>query len=242
SSATIYWAVISYSIQIYFDFSGYSDMAIGVAKVIGFDLPVNFNLPYVSRSITEFWQRWHISLSTWLRDYLYIPLGGNRKGVFRTYVNLMLTMLLGGLWHGASWNFVFWGGLHGTYLIVERVFHINKKGIDHYNAISWLKAFLVFFIVSLTWIFFHSPSLEITNAIFAKLLFIESSGVDWFYAPAILFSIAVVLGGLLIKTVGLRLKPIERTSPFAVSVLVFEYVFVALFFTANTSPFIYFQF
>jgi alginate O-acetyltransferase complex protein AlgI len=114
SSATVILAVLSYSVQIYFDFSGYSDMACGVAKVLGFDLVVNFNYPYASQSITEFWKRWHISLSSWLRDYLYIPLGGNRRGKLRTYVNLMLTMLIGGLWHGASWNFVFWGGLHGA--------------------------------------------------------------------------------------------------------------------------------
>ena len=119
SGATLWLGVIGYSIQIYFDFSGYSDMAIGTAKMIGYDLPENFNMPYVARSITEFWQRWHMTLSAWLRDYLYIPLGGNRHGEGRRYVNLMLTMLLGGLWHGASWNFVLWGGLHGAALCAQ---------------------------------------------------------------------------------------------------------------------------
>ena len=116
SSFSVWLGVVAYSIQIFCDFSGYSDMAIGVAKMIGYDLPENFNMPYLSASITEFWRRWHMTLSSWLKDYLYIPLGGNRKGRARTYINLMLTMLLGGLWHGASWNFVLWGGAHGLAL------------------------------------------------------------------------------------------------------------------------------
>ena len=109
SSITILLGVIAFGIQIYCDFSGYSDMAIGIAKALGYELPLNFNYPYIAKNITDFWRRWHMSLSFWLRDYLYIPLGGNRKGTRRTYINLMLTMLLGGLWHGASWNFVVWG-------------------------------------------------------------------------------------------------------------------------------------
>lgn len=110
SSMTVWLAVIAYGIQIFCDFSGYSDMAIGSAKCLGYEIPANFNMPYISRSITEFWRRWHISLSTWLKEYLYISLGGNRKGKIRQYINLILVMLLGGLWHGASWNFVVWGG------------------------------------------------------------------------------------------------------------------------------------
>jgi alginate O-acetyltransferase complex protein AlgI len=117
-------AVIAYSIQIYFDFSGYSDMTIGCAKCLGYDFARNFNLPYISRNITEFWRRWHISLSSWLKEYLYIPLGGNRKGNIRTYINNMITMLLGGLWHGANWTFLAWGGAHG---IVLRIHKIYKK-------------------------------------------------------------------------------------------------------------------
>jgi alginate O-acetyltransferase complex protein AlgI len=115
-------AIIAYSIQIYFDFSGYSDMAIGCAKCLGYDFERNFNLPYISRNITEFWRRWHISLSSWLKEYLYIPLGGNRKGTVRTYINNMLTMLLGGLWHGANWTFVMWGGVHGIALCVHKMY------------------------------------------------------------------------------------------------------------------------
>src|SRR4051794_715611 len=115
-----WFGVVGYALQIYFDFSGYSDMAIGLALMMGFVLMQNFDSPYKSESITEFWRRWHISLSTWLRDYLYVPLGGNRRGARRTYANLMVVMLLGGLWHGASWNFVIWGGIHGGVLAAER--------------------------------------------------------------------------------------------------------------------------
>jgi alginate O-acetyltransferase complex protein AlgI len=117
---TAWCGVFAFRLQIYFDFSGYTDMAIGMAKLFGFHFPPNFRRPYLASSITEFWRRWHISLSTCLRDYLYIPLGGNRHGPIRTYRNLILTMLLGGLWHGASWNFAIWGGYHGVLLSVER--------------------------------------------------------------------------------------------------------------------------
>jgi len=113
NTGTVVLAAISYSLQIYFDFSGYSDMAIGVSKILGFDFKPNFNLPYISRNVSEFWKRWHISLSSWFQDYLYIPLGGNRKGKVRTYINLMLVMLISGLWHGAGWTFIAWGALHG---------------------------------------------------------------------------------------------------------------------------------
>ena len=128
-------ASIAFGIQIYFDFSGYTDMAIGMAKLLGFHFPVNFRRPYLASSITDFWHRWHISLSRWLRDYLYIPLGGNRHGRLETYRNLMLTMLLGGLWHGASWNFVVWGGYHGALLSFERMFRGERSAeasaLDH---------------------------------------------------------------------------------------------------------------
>ena len=116
-----WYGVVAYAFQIYFDFSAYSDMAIGLGLMLGFVFPKNFDSPYRSQSITEFWRRWHISLSTWLRDYLYIPLGGNRKGPRRTYVNLFIVMLLGGLWHGAAWTFVIWGALHGVLLLAERL-------------------------------------------------------------------------------------------------------------------------
>jgi alginate O-acetyltransferase complex protein AlgI len=151
-----WFGLVGYAFQIYFDFSGYSDMAVGLALMLGFVLIQNFDSPYKSRTITEFWRRWHISLSTWLRDYLYIPLGGNRKGPLRTYVNLMVVMLLGGLWHGASWNFVIWGGIHGGMLGLERKLgkaHPLRRLPPAFGVAS------TFAIVCLSWVFFRAKTL-----------------------------------------------------------------------------------
>ncbi|WP_420573931.1 MBOAT family O-acyltransferase [Kordia sp.] len=151
-----WYGAISYAFQIYFDFSGYSDMAIGLGLMLGFVFPKNFDAPYSSRSITEFWRRWHISLSTWLRDYLYIPLGGNRNGNTRTYINLMIVMLLGGLWHGSSWNFVIWGAIHGTFLALERL--ANKKAF--YQKLPKIAGIIItFIIVVFAWVFFRATDL-----------------------------------------------------------------------------------
>lgn len=153
-------AVYAYLIQIYCDFSGYSDMAIGLALLLGFKLPMNFNAPYKAKTITEFWQRWHISLSTWLRDYLYIPLGGNRKGRARTYINLLLTMVLGGLWHGASWRFVIWGAWHGAALAIERFFNL-PKWIENQNVIvKLLGVIITLHIWAFSMIFFRVQSYQ----------------------------------------------------------------------------------
>jgi alginate O-acetyltransferase complex protein AlgI len=148
--------LLAYSFQIYFDFSGYSDMAIGLGLMMGFTFPKNFDSPYKSRSITEFWNRWHLSLSTFLRDYLYLPLGGNRKGARRTYLNLMIVMLLGGLWHGASLNFLVWGGIHGGWLALERA--RGRRGIAAGLPVP-LQTATTFLIVSLAWVFFRAPDL-----------------------------------------------------------------------------------
>jgi D-alanyl-lipoteichoic acid acyltransferase DltB (MBOAT superfamily) len=150
-----------FSIQLYADFSGYSDIARGVSRLFGIELMVNFQQPYLSRNITEFWRRWHISLSTWLRDYLYISLGGNRRGLTITYLNLMITMLMVGLWHGASWNFVLWGGMHGIYLAVHRSFR-NRKEISSGAASGIFRPrvlcsiFFTNILVILTFVFFPS--------------------------------------------------------------------------------------
>lgn len=152
---TIILAVISYSIQIYFDFSGYSDIAIGCAKCFGYDFRPNFNMPYVSENVTVFWRRWHISLSSWLKEYLYIPLGGNRKGKVRQYLNLFITMLLGGLWHGANWTFVFWGALHGGALCVDKLIPKRNERKTIFRILSALGTFLF---VSFAWIFFRSEN------------------------------------------------------------------------------------
>jgi alginate O-acetyltransferase complex protein AlgI len=151
-----WFGVIGYAFQIYFDFSGYSDMAIGLALMLGFVLMQNFDSPYQSATITEFWRRWHISLSTWLRDYLYIPLGGNRKGATRTLVNLMTVMLLGGLWHGASWNFVVWGGIHGGMLALERRFGAAHPLRRVPRALGVAATFVV---VCISWVFFRAKTL-----------------------------------------------------------------------------------
>lgn len=150
------WSVsLSYTFQLYFDFSGYTDMAIGVGLLFDIRLPINFNSPYQSLSIREFWQRWHISLSRWLRDYLYIPLGGNRKGNIRSIVNIFITFILGGIWHGAGWNFIIWGAMHGAALAVYRLWRILNIKIP--AIICW---FLTFFFINISWVFFRSSSIH----------------------------------------------------------------------------------
>ena len=156
SALDAWYGAVAYAFQIYFDFSGYSDMAIGLGLMLGFVFAKNFDSPYKSLSITEFWRRWHISLSTWLKDYLYIPLGGNRRGNVRTYINLALVMLLGGLWHGASWNFLIWGGIHGGYLAFERA--QGKESIYH-KLPKLLQVVITFFIVVTAWVFFRADTL-----------------------------------------------------------------------------------
>jgi D-alanyl-lipoteichoic acid acyltransferase DltB (MBOAT superfamily) len=161
--------VIAFGLQIYFDFSGYTDMAIGMAKLLGFHFPVNFRRPYLASSITSFWRRWHISLSSWLRDYLYIPLGGSRHGQWKTYRNLMLTMLLGGLWHGASWNFMIWGLYHGALLAVERGFRGNRAIRKPWDWLYPFKAVLTFVLVMIGWVFFRAADLRQSGQVLGQM-------------------------------------------------------------------------
>ena len=175
-------ALVLFSIQIYADFSGYSSIARGTAKLLGIELMKNFEQPYLSGNITEFWRRWHISLSTWLRDYLYFSLGGNKKGSFRTYINLMLTMLLGGLWHGASWNFVIWGGLHGIYLSVHKLMLGKRKPkVEYrYDNLAGLikhigKVLATFLFVLFAWLFFRATDFNTTQVFFSKMFHWEPS-------------------------------------------------------------------
>jgi D-alanyl-lipoteichoic acid acyltransferase DltB (MBOAT superfamily) len=151
----------AFAIQIYCDFSGYSDIARGTSRLFGIELMRNFEQPYLSRSITEFWRRWHISLSSWLHDYLYVPLGGNKGGRARTYINLIVTMLLGGLWHGAAWTFVVWGGLHGLFLAVHRWLggYVPRGDLPRRRWRDLPKVLATFHIVALLWIFFRAPDL-----------------------------------------------------------------------------------
>ncbi|MBC7868240.1 MAG: MBOAT family protein, partial [Gloeobacteraceae cyanobacterium ES-bin-316] len=172
--------VLAFCGQIFFDFAGYSTCAIGVAMCLGFVLPQNFNYPYAAIGFSDFWRRWHITLSSWLRDYLYIPLGGNKKGNFRTYANLMLTMLLGGLWHGANWTFVVWGGLHGFYLWVEKFIDDKTGSINAMTSSSkktlfgFIYALFTFFLVNITWVFFRADSFEKAGSIFKSMFGIHN--------------------------------------------------------------------
>ena len=177
---------LAYSLQLYFDFSGYSDMAIGAAYMFGIRLPINFNSPYQSISIIDFWRRWHITLSNFLRDYLYIPLGGNRKGNFRRYLNLLITMLLGGLWHGAGWTFVFWGGLHGVYLIINHQWRAFRKWLGHdlrqdNNLLQGIGWFVTFLAVIVSWIVFRADSLNTAKSIISAMI-----GMNGIALPAFL--------------------------------------------------------
>lgn len=168
------FGVYGYTLKLYCDFSGYSDMAIGIALWLGFTIPANFRSPYKSQSITEFWRRWHISLSSWLRDYLYISLGGNRKGKIRMYINLFLTMLLGGLWHGASLNFIVWGGLHGIALCLHKYFRQILGHDKHYVSTGFRRfvaVFLTFHLVCFCWLFFANPTFESSLMMLHKVFF-----------------------------------------------------------------------
>jgi alginate O-acetyltransferase complex protein AlgI len=242
---TIVLAAISYSVQIYFDFSGYSDMAIGCARCLGYDLNKNFNLPYISQSATEFWQRWHISLSSWLKEYLYIPLGGNRRGKARQYINLMLTMLLGGLWHGANWTFVFWGGINGLALCVNKL--MNKKGKTGMARVINIVGTFLF--ISFTWIFFRSDSFS-TAWMVIKGIFTFQNGIRQPFAwtfVSFAFLIASTLAAEhkakneMTNTNGyypiLRLESISGLTIFFVELgLIFALAYM------GSNPFVYFQF
>ena len=193
-SLEAWFGSIAYSFQIYFDFSGYSDMAIGLGLILGFVFAKNFDSPYRSESITDFWRRWHISLSTWLREYLYIPLGGNRCGAGRTYLNLILTMLLGGLWHGASWNYVVWGGIHGGMLAFER----SQGRESFYHTLPRpLRVGLTFVIVLIAWVFFRAPNLSRAMAYLGSMFGFSHAQASAnllpgiFYKPYYLLCIAV---------------------------------------------------
>ena len=242
-------AIYGYGLQIYCDFSGYTDIAIGVALILGFRLPVNFNSPYKARSITDFWKRWHISLSQWLRDYLYISLGGNRKGKFRTYVNLMITMLLGGLWHGASLRFVIWGGLHGIGLVINRIWDSIFKGHVRSGWIGRILAiFITFQFVNFCWIFFRAPDIESVKIMLKQIFENFSPGSYMTVLPA--YSSALIL---MVVTYIIHMLP-ERTKesyrglfikiPLVAQLAVVMLVAILLFQmrTTEVMPFIYFRF
>lgn len=235
---------LAFSGQIFFDFAGYSTCAIGVALMLGFILPDNFKYPYASLGFSDLWKRWHISLSSWLKDYLYIPLGGNRNGITRMYVALMLTMLLGGLWHGAAWTFMVWGGLHGTYLILERLqrqylpFKITAK-----NGI--FLALLTYTCVNITWVFFRAKDFTTAKNMITSMLFMNPEGdkildtfdiVKVFTVIGILFLCHWFMRNTSVKEVS------EKTSPVLLGVFWAVMLFLIAIAQGSGEQFIYFQF
>lgn len=245
-SGSMAWvAALFYMFQIYYDFSGYSDMAIGLGRMFGFDFRENFNYPYMSGSIREFWRRWHISLSTWFKEYVYIPLGGNRKGTARTYVNLCAVFFLTGLWHGANYNFILWGIYHGFFSIIERIG--LEKWLKKSRILSWTYTFLV---VCFGWVLFRVndviDALKIVKRLLLPWKYTVQNVSLWEYVDhrAIFVCICAVLGmGILIRYIPEKLKEKWRFSwieaVFCISLLLLCFVSIA---SGTYNPFIYFQF
>ncbi|MFO0569358.1 MAG: MBOAT family protein [Polyangiaceae bacterium] len=247
SALECYAAVLGYAVQIYCDFSGYTDIAIGSALLLGVRFPLNFNSPYKAPNIQDFWRRWHISLSTWLRDYLYVPLGGNRKGEVRTYVNLMLTMLLGGLWHGANWTFVVWGGIHGAALAVTRAYTEWRGRLDVPKRTQpWvhvLSVFGTFHLVCAAWIFFRAETFAKAKTVFVQLATLTT------YHPNLPRTVVLVLAlGLVSHFVPeklyVRAQRTFVTMPGPAQGMALFCVGLALraMVSADAVPFVYFQF
>jgi D-alanyl-lipoteichoic acid acyltransferase DltB (MBOAT superfamily) len=242
SSFDLLIGAYGYAVQIYCDFSAYSDMAIGLAALLGYRFPRNFDQPYRAASLQEFWRRWHISLSSWLRDYLYIPLGGSRRGNARTYLNLFLTMLLGGLWHGAAWGFVIWGALHGGWLAIERFWQRHRPARLP-AAPRWLGVIVTFHVVVLGWVFFRAPD---TGAAFGYLAALAAG--DWRNTLVTPLSLALVAGGLAIHALPVRTLPglaiRLRTWPApAVGLALGALILIVDAMRAEgVAPFIYYQF
>jgi alginate O-acetyltransferase complex protein AlgI len=253
------WA---FAFQIYFDFSGYTDIARGSAELFGYHIPINFNTPYIARNIAEFWHRWHISLSTWLRDYLFIPLGGSRGGNAMTNRNLFLTMLLGGLWHGASWNFMVWGAFHGLLLIIQREFAAFRAKVGWLNNAvtspvgSFFSTILTFQCVCIGWIYFRVQDINVANAIVKKMVLlsplstkIEADGLLVLkQTMPVCVPVAITMVLALLALTGIisrlndsgvlrRLPPIMKAAYCSVVVLL-----IVMFLPDNSQPFIYFQF
>jgi alginate O-acetyltransferase complex protein AlgI len=239
--AAAWGAVFAFAMQIYFDFSGYTDMAIGFARVLGFHFPVNFRQPYLAVSITDFWRRWHISLSSWLRDYLYVPLGGNRHGRLMTYRNLMLTMLLGGLWHGANWNFVIWGAFHGGILSIERLLGLAKHRERGWTPGDVPRAILTFVLVCIGWVFFRAAGVHDAMLVIGRMLHVPRG--RWPIEPALM----VLTGISLLAALWVDLRPllgwVRRAPAWAVAGCLGTLLFVAEVFGVDGNiPFVYFQF
>jgi len=242
SNLEAFLAMIGYTMQLYFDFSGYSDMAVGLGLMMNIKFPQNFNSPYKSTSITDFWRRWHISLSTWLRDYLYISLGGNRDGKFETYRNILLTMTIGGLWHGASWTFVVWGFFNGLMLIVERFFRNRNFVLIKNSGLRWA---FTFGLVNIGWVFFRSPDFS-TCFLWLKKIFLFNSKLTWDLVSLperykdrffIALGAAIVIAFFSKNTWEIKFKPSITHALILGSLFA-----LCLMYMGDESPFLYFQF
>jgi len=244
---TAWIGIICYTLQIYFDFSGYSDMAIGLANMFGFKFMENFNYPYISKSITEFWRRWHISLSPWFKEYLYIPLGGNRKGLMRTYINIFIVFLCTGIWHGASFNFIFWGLWHGLFMIIERI--VRKK--QWYIKIpNFIKISFTILIVMIGWVLFRANGLlDATNylSIMFGLKNFEFISFDYRYFLNIKLIVWIIVGIILSTPfISNKIEKYENNKGFQlmkIGIIGILFIISIVFIVNSTySPFIYFQF
>lgn len=247
TGAELLCGLVLFSIQIYADFSGYSHIARGTAKLLGLELMKNFEQPYLSLNITEFWRRWHISLSSWLRDYLYISMGGNRKGVAKMYQNLLVTMLLGGLWHGASWNFVIWGGLHGLYLAFHKAFQ-TKFGKQSTNQ-SWVSKLssgvFTYLLVLITWLFFRSTTWNNTLAFAQQIMAWEPSElISRLLLATASFTLMIILLDIAERKSGKHAFLLNISNPWLKNGLLFCCFFTSMICMWSTDPlpFIYFQF
>ena len=247
STSTLYWWVvmIGFAFQIYFDFSGYSDIARGIAKWMGLHFRINFNHPYISTSLREFWTRWHISLSTWFRDYVYIPLGGSRKGKFRGHINMWITMIVSGFWHGASWTFIIWGALHALYLSAERVLRLDSF-FKKFPLGKWLALLLVMFQVLIAWVFFRADTFEQAFAIIKNMIIVNTS-LD--FGHVIFFNLALVyiIAGIIIELFYFlnlsRIRIFRRETKSKLQVLQIIILIIAIIFLRGPGEqFIYFQF
>ena len=244
SSVIASWVgIICYTFQIYFDFSGYSDMAIGMGKMFGFDFLENFNYPYISKSVTEFWRRWHMSLSYWFRDYVYIPLGGNRRGFRRQIINIMIVWLLTGFWHGASWNFVIWGVFYGIVLIIEKLFLLKKLE----KMPEWLTHVYTMFIVIIAWVFFAftdlSQAVKYLGTMFGfASSFVNKEAIFFLRNNLVLMCVAAIACSPIAKS---DLNPFRRerfSVLIAPLVLIAFIVCTAFIVDASYNPFLYFRF
>ncbi len=246
ASLDAWMGVLAFSGQIFFDFAGYSTCAIGVAACLGFALPQNFLYPYAAIGFSDFWRRWHITLSAWLRDYLYIPLGGNRNGKFKTYRNLMITMLLGGLWHGANWTFVAWGGLHGFYLWVEKAILDARKETSKPSFVpKFLLAMGTFFLVNVTWVFFRAGTFTQAGSILQSMFGMMPKGNAVLTTLAI-WKVGVIVVGMVIAQWLMRnrlvLEVIPKLSWWAFGSIWAVMLLLLIWSQESGSSFIYFQF